>query len=577
MIVLLLIGPFCVFHLIPRKRGDFVFTQWHDIHLNFQDKQVLDGVSLTVNPGDRIGLVGANGSGKTCLLRIMLGELTPSEGDVYLARGTRIGYLTQNLLDMENDDPDRTCWDVAASPFATLVKLERKIEHYSDALASASVEPVVRHTASQIANIEPGTTTIEALLDKLGSAQERFEQAGGYTYRTRIETTLQGLGLAPPSWEQSVDTLSSGQKVRLALARLLLSEYDVLLLDEPTNHLDTNARNWLQEHLRSTELAYVVVSHDRYFLDAVVDKVAYLVRGKLSVYSGNYSAFRRQLDEQTEQAWQKYEGRQKLVRKIEVQSRKYETWSHRTEKKKIGAMDKGAVGRRAAKLMNRSLHARRRLEQTIERMQIEKPHSEAPIAIDFHASDARVLLSLHELVVGHEERQPLTEPISFTMRAGDRIAVTGPNGSGKSTLIKTVLGDVEPMSGEVSLSSAAHVGYFDQDARGIPFDTTALEAVKSAHCDETLVRTVMARMRIVQESVYKKIAQLSAGERAKVLLARLILGAHNFLILDEPTNHLDIETQDVLLEALLDFPGGILFVSHDRYFVKHLATTTLEL
>lgn len=537
-----------------------MLAQWYDIHLNFQDKHVLNGVSLAIHPGDRIGLAGANGSGKTCLFRILLGQITPGAGDVHLAGGVRIGYLTQNLLDTEEDDPTGTCWEAATSPFAALVELERQIEHHSEALAHAGSDH-----------------GIEALLEKLGSAQEQFEQAGGYSYRTRVETTLHGLGIPTALWKRQIHTLSAGQKVRLALAKLLLAEYDILLLDEPTNHLDTDARHWLQEHLRKLEIAYIIVSHDRYFLDAVVDKVAHLHRGKLNTYAGNYSAFRRQRDEQAAHAWQSYERRQKLVRKLEVQARKYETWSNRTEKKKQGASDKGAVGRRAAKLMKRSIHARQRREETIERMQMERPEDETRVAIEFHASEARELLRLDDVVIGYDELQPVTDDISFTMRSGERIAVTGPNGCGKSTLIKTVLGYLPALSGEVWRSPALNIGYFDQDARGVPFNTTALEAVKSDHNDETLIRTVMARMRIVQDSVYKKVGQLSAGERAQVLLAQLIVGGHNLLVLDEPTNHLDIETQDALLEALCGFPGGILFVSHDGHFVDALATEVMRL
>lgn len=535
-----------------------MLAQWHDIHLSFPDKHVLQGVSLTVHPGDRIALVGENGCGKTCLFRILLGQLTPTEGAVFLKHGVRIGYLTQHLIDVTVDD-SATCWDVAASPFAEVIALERSLEANAAALAHAE---------------EP---RLSALLQRLGETQDRFEQLGGYTYRARIEAMLLGLGLPQDLWEYDVRDLSAGQKVRLALARLLLADYDLLLLDEPTNHLDIEAREWLMEYLRGIDTAYVVVSHDRKFLDAVADKIAHLERGKLTVYPGNYSAFRRQATEQLDRAWQVYEKRQKLVRKLEDQARNYKTWSDRTEKSKRGAYDKGYVGHKAAKLMKRSIQAQRRLEETIERMKTEKPFVADAVAIDFHAADGRNLLRVEGLEIGYAPGEPLARDISFTVRAGDRVAVAGPNGCGKSTLLKTVLGAVPALAGKVWVSPGADIGYFDQDARSIAPETSALQAVLSVEPDETLARTVMGRMRVMRETVTKPVGKLSAGERAKVLLACLILGRHNLLVLDEPTNHLDIETQDVLLEALAEYPGGILFVSHDRHFVETLATQVLEL
>lgn len=541
-----------------------MLVQWHDIHLQFPDKYVLRGISLTVHKGDRIGLVGENGSGKTSLFRILLGQIKPTSGDVFLARGVRIGYLTQNLLDMSGGDPTRTCWEAAAEPFAPLAALERELETVALALSSTD-DDAARDDDT------------ETLLERLGELQQRYELAGGYSYRARIEETLHGLGLSPELWDRPLTSLSAGQKVRLALARLLLAEHDVLLLDEPTNHLDIEAREWLQAHLRQIEAAYVVVSHDRVFLDAVIDKVAHLHNGRLKLYTGNYSEFRDRLEVETARAREKYEQRRKLVRKLEMQARKYETWSHRTEKKKQGAFDKGFVGKRAAKLMNRSIQARRRIEETIEKMKTEAPRKQTRVAMDFHASEARFLLSVRNAAVGYDPSRPLVRGLSFDLEAGDRIAIVGPNGCGKSTLIKTILGHMAPLAGEIWRSETADIGYFDQDARRLPFDATALTAVKEAHDDETIVRTVMARMRIIKDSVHKPIHSLSAGERAKVLLAKLMVGAHNFLVLDEPTNYLDIETQDVLLETLVEFPGAILFVSHDRHFVEELATDIVRL
>jgi len=365
--------------------------------------------------------------------------------------------------------------------------------------------------------------------------------------------------------------------VRLALARLLLEEHDLVLFDEPTNHLDVPAREWLEKHLAGMDAAYVVASHDRRFLDAVSDKVAHIDRGKLSVYPGNYTAFRRQLERAEVEGWRRYEKDQKLAKKLQRQAQDYQRWSDAGEKKKRGAADKGFVSHKAAKLMKRSLAARRRMEEAAENARTEKPFSKNAVRIEFGSAKGRSLVRAEDLVVGYSTNRPLTGELSFEVTAGERIAVLGPNGSGKTALLRTVLGEIPALHGDLRLAPNVKVGYFDQNTRSVAPDETALQAVLETGCGETLVRTVMGRMGVRRETVNKRAAKLSSGERAKVILASIILGDNNLLVLDEPTNYLDIETQDVLLEALEDFPGGMLFVSHDRYFVERLATDTLTL
>ena len=535
-------------------------VQLRGIQLSFPDKTVLDGVSLAVHRDDKMALVGENGAGKTCLLQIMLGRLVPDAGQVAIAAGTRIGYLEQTAIDADPRAKDRTCLQVALEPFADLQALEQHIDHISVALARADEH---EETAR--------------LLEVLGEAQHRFEEGGGYTYRARAAATLGGLDLPEGVWGAPVGSLSAGQKVRLALARLLLEEHDLLLLDEPTNHLDLPAREWLEAYLAQLKIAYVVVSHDRRFLDAVATRVAHLDRGALALYTGNYSAFRHQAAQNLETAWRTYEKRQRLVRKLQEQARSYRNWALAKEKQKRGAADKGYIGHKAAKLMKRSLIAQRRLEETIERMQTEKPRGRDPIAIAFSASEGHRLLWTRSLDVGYYAAAPLARDITFSLAAGDRLAILGPNGSGKTTVLRTLLGELPPLSGQVRLVPSARVGYFDQETRQLPMHEAALRVALATGKDETLVRTVMGRMRIRRESVHKPVGSLSAGERAKVLLARLILGDHNLLVLDELTNYLDIETQDTLLEALGEFPGGIVFVAHDRHFIETLATEVLDL
>ena len=540
-----------------------MLAQLTNVSLSFPDKKVLEDVSLTVYPGDRISLVGENGAGKTSLFRMLKGRLAPDSGEVSFARGIRIGYLEQDFAGMA-EDPKRTCMEVALEPFGSLIELENRIERL----------------ASELGKAGEGDQASELLVD-LGDAQQRFEVSGGYEFRTRTESTLTGLGLSEAFWDRRVSELSAGQRVRLALATLLLEDHDLILFDEPTNHLDIPAREWLEGHLAGMDAAYVVASHDRRFLDAVSRKVAHLDRGGLTLYSGDYTAFRQQLAQAEEEGWRRYEKNRKLAKKLQRQAQDYKRWSDAGEKKKRGAADKGFVSHRAAKVMKRSLVARRRMEEAAENATAEKPFEKDAVRIEFAASRGRGLLRAEDLVVGYSEDRPLTEELSFELSAGDRLAVLGPNGCGKTALLRTALGEIPPLCaplcGGVRLAPSAKVGYFDQDNRLVPPHLTALEAVLGTERDETLARTVMGRMGVRRETVNKPVAKLSSGERAKVLLAGIILGDNNLLVLDEPTNYLDIETQDVLLEALKDFPGGILFVSHDRYFVDALATETLTL
>jgi ATP-binding cassette subfamily F protein 3 len=536
----------------------YVLAQLRNVSLSFPDKKVLEDISLTIYPGDRISLVGENGAGKTSLFRMLKGRLAPDAGEVSFARGVRIGYLEQDFAGME-EAPRRICMEVALEPFEPLIELEKRIERLASDLGEA------------------GDGRTSELLTDLGEAQQRFEISGGYEFRGRTQSTLTGLGLPETLWNRKVLDLSTGQRARLALAKLLLEDHDLILFDEPTNHLDVPAREWLEGHLVGMNVAYVVASHDRRLLDAVSRKVAHLDRGKLTLYSGDYTAFRQRLKQAEEEGWRNYEKSRKLAKKLQRQAQDYRRWSEAGEKQKRGAADKGFVSHRAAKVMKRSLVARRRMEEAAENARTEKPFEKDAVKIEFGSSRGRSLVRAEGLVVGYTEKRPLTRGIALDIWAGDRLAVLGPNGCGKTALLRTVLGEIPPLHGDIRRALSIEVGYFDQDNRRVPPDVTALEAVLGTGRDETLARTVMGRMGVRRETVNKKVAKLSSGERAKVLLAGIVLGDNNLLVLDEPTNYLDIETQDVLLEALGDFPGGIIFVSHDRYFVEVLATETLTL
>jgi ATP-binding cassette, subfamily F, member 3 len=384
-----------------------VLAQLRNISLSFPDKKVLEDVSFTVYPGDRISLVGENGAGKTSIFRMLKGLLAPDSGEVSLARGVRIGYLEQDFAGME-EDPKRTCMEVALEPFEFLIKLEKRIESLGFELGGAG----------------ESERTSELLAD-LGEAQQRLEVSGGYEFRSRTRSTLMGLGLSETFWGRSVSELSAGQRVRLALARLLLEDHDLILFDEPTNHLDVNAREWLEGHLAGMDTAYVVASHDRRFLDAVSRKVAHLDRGKLTLYHGDYTAFRQQLRQAEEVGWRRYEKNRKLAKKLQRQAKNYQRWSDAGEKKKRGAGDKGFVSHKAAKVMKRSLVARRRMEEAVENARTEKPFEKDAVKIEFGSSKGRSLVRADDLIVGYSRERPLTRelPSISGRETGSRFSV----------------------------------------------------------------------------------------------------------------------------------------------------------
>ncbi|HKH11861.1 MAG TPA: ATP-binding cassette domain-containing protein, partial [Rubrobacter sp.] len=378
-----------------------MLAQLTNVSLSFPDKKVLEEVSLTVYPGDRIALVGPNGAGKTSLFRMLTGRLEPDSGTVPLAGGVRIGHLEQGSA-----DPDAgsglTCMEAALAPFGVQIRLEKSIERLAAGLARGDA---------------PG------LLEELGEAQQRFEASGGYTFRARTEATLTGLGLTGDLWGRGLSELSAGQRVRLALAKVLLEEHDLILFDEPTNHLDVPAREWLEAYLERSGTAYVVASHDRRFLDAVADKVAHIDRGALSLYTGYYTAFRGQLEQAREEGWRRYEKGRRLEKKLRRQAQDYRRWSAAGEKAKRGAADKGFVGHRSAKVMKRALVAQRRMEEAAEGARADKPFEADPVRIEFVPSRGRGLLRAEGLTIGYPEGRPLAAGISFDVSAGDRLAV----------------------------------------------------------------------------------------------------------------------------------------------------------
>jgi ATP-binding cassette subfamily F protein 3 len=496
---------------------------------SFDEGYVLRRVRFRVGPGDRIGLVGPNGEGKTTLLRIVAGLDEPTAGTVQRKGGLRIGYLPQ--------DPPApgatTLWQSALEVFA---ELRRK-------------EAALGELAGQLHD-DPGGERLK----RYGTIQAEFEAAGGYDYETRIRTVLSGLGFGPDEYDKPLAQLSGGERTRALLARLLLEEPDVLLLDEPTNHLDLEAVEWLERFLQGFRRAIVVVSHDRYFLDRVTDRTWEVSFGHLEVYRGGYTAHLKKRDERYRERLRKWQAQQDYVARTEEFIRR----------NLAGQRTKEAQGRRT------------RLERFLATEAIDKPrrHEHIHVRIVPKRRSGDLVLRAGELAVGYEPGRALLDAGDLEVRRGQRIAMVGANGTGKTTLLRTLLAQLAPLRGTVRRGASVDFGYLPQTHEHLPRDRTVLECLLAADAALTpeRARTLLGGFLFRGEEVFKRIDEISGGQRSRVILARLAVASPNVLLLDEPTNHLDLPSREIVQDLLREFAGTVLFVSHDRYLVQALAT-----
>ncbi len=492
-------------------------------------QDVFSGVSISIAHGDRVGLVGPNGHGKTSLLKIIAGLEEPSAGTIFRQRGLRIGYLPQ-----EPPPPgEETLYESVLIVFTGLRQRQAEL----DALAR------------QLSR--PGADA--ALLARYGELQHAFEHAGGYTYETRISQVLGGLGFQADEYDKPLAHLSGGQRTRALLAKLLLEEPDLLLLDEPTNHLDLSAMEWLEETLLTWKGSMVVVAHDRYFLDKVVTKIWDMADGRLTAYRGNYSAYARQREERIARRREEWEEQQEQIARTEEFIRR------------------NMAGQRSREAKGRL----RRLERLKEAELIERPREQRTIRLNLTTNlrSGDLVLRTKGLVVGYAPGDVLFRCPDLELLRGERAALIGPNGAGKTTFLKTILGDVPPLAGHARLGASLRIGYMAQAHAGLRPEQTVLDSIlEIENLPLAQARSFLGRYLFSGDDVFKPIGVLSGGERSRVVLARLTLQGANFLLLDEPTNHLDIASQEVLQDVLTEFPGTILLVSHDRYLVRALAT-----
>ena len=492
------------------------------------EKRVLNGVNLTLDRGDKVGLVGRNGCGKSTLMRIISGLNSPDSGQVQFQRGTRVGYLTQN----PDLDPDRTLRKEAERAFAELAELHEQLELTAEKMGAASDDEE---------------------LDKLMKRYDRLEQAiqaaGGYAIDHKIDATLHGLGLADQFFDVQVKNLSGGQKARLALAKLLLEQPDLLLLDEPTNHLDIAGREWLEEFLKGYPGAVLLISHDRWLLDQVVDKIEEMELGKLVEYPGNYAAFREQ----------------RALRMLDHQRAldKQQTYI-RSEQQFI---DRYKAGQRAKQARGRETRLERfketmELGQIIEQGVMNFTLPPAPRSGDMVVNT--------ESVSKVYDNKPLFQDLSITIKRGDRIGIIGPNGAGKTTLVRTIIGESDPDEGSVRIGSNVSVGHFNQTHDHLnPDDTPISYLARQLGAEvEQSARDLAGAFLFSGLEQEKPLGVLSGGECARVILAGLMGGNHNLLILDEPSNHLDIPSAERLEEAIAKFDGTLILISHDRMLLQ---------
>ena len=493
---------------------------------------VFQGIDLRIEEGDRIGLVGPNGEGKTTLLRILAGVETPTTGEVFRRRALSVGYLPQ-------DPPpagDMTLKAVMLDVFAELRAQGDALTEFEHRIATAA------------AHAWPDYDT---LLEEYGQAQVAFETAGGYDYEVRINQVLGGLGFNEDEHDKPLAHLSGGERTRALLAQLLLLEPDLLLLDEPTNHLDLEAIEWLEDALTRWKGGIVVVAHDRYFLDKVAMRIWDLAFGRLEAYRGNYTHYHQQREARLERQRREYEEQQEYIAETEEFIRR----------NLAGQRTKEAQGRRT------------RLERFMKDEAIDRPieHKQIHLGLTTHIRSGDLVLLTKDLVVGYE--QPLFRCPDLEVRRGERVALIGPNGAGKTTLLKTILGQIQPVTGRVRFGSSVHAGYLAQAQAGLHPEQTVMDSIlEIANLPLAQARNFLGGFLFSGDDVFRKIGTLSGGQRSRVALARLTLQGSNFLLLDEPTNHLDLASQEILEDVLRRFPGTVLLVSHDRYLVQALAT-----
>lgn len=503
----------------------------------FVENQVLKNVSFHIEDHEKAAIVGINGAGKTTLLRIIVGEMTPDDGQVVLAKDKTLGYLAQN----STVDTSHTIYEELLSVKADLLRLEEKIRECENNMKHADGD------------------ALEDLMKQYTSLTHAFETGGGYLYRSELVGVLKGLGFTEDEFSKPVATLSGGQKTRVALGRLLLQNPDLIILDEPTNHLDMNSIAWLETYLLNYKGAVLIVSHDRYFLDRIAGKVIEIDQSKATTFIGNYSDYAIKKEQLRVAAWNAYMNQQREIKHQEEVIEKLKSFNR-----------------------EKSIKRAESREKMLDKIEvIEKPsevRTDMKLTLTPRILSGNDVLTVEHLSKSFDSHKLFTD-VNFEIKRGEHVAIIGDNGSGKTTLLKILNGLVPADQGTFRLGSNVEIGYYDQEHHVLHSEKTLFEEISDdyPYLNNTQIRNVLAAFLFTGEDVFKRISDLSGGECGRVSLAKLVLSNANFLILDEPTNHLDIMSKEILEDALNGYEGTILYVSHDRYFINRTAHRILDL
>ncbi len=508
-----------------------------NISKSFGTDEIIKNASFHIEAGEKAAIVGINGAGKTTLLRIIMQELSADTGEVVIARGKTIGYLPQN----PDITGNHTIYEEVLSAKAYVISLEERLRKMEEELKSVPPEQ------------------LEGFMDSYNKLHHEFEQLDGYTYKSEIAGVLKGLGFSEEEFTKRMQELSGGQRTRVCLGKLLVMRPDIILLDEPTNHLDIGAISWLEGFLLAYRGAVVIVSHDRYFLDKVVSKVIELDQGHVSVYPGNYSAYAGRRAQVREALLKQYYNQQREIRHQEEVIAKLKSFNREKSIKRAESREK-------------MLNKIERLDRPTEE------NTDIKLKLEPRITSGNDVLSCEHLSKAYPGQQLFCD-LNFEIKRGERVALIGDNGTGKTTILKIINEMVPADQGTVTLGANVHIGYYDQEHQVLHMEKNLMEEISDAYpgLTNTEIRNVLAAFLFTGDDVFKRVGDLSGGERGRVSLAKLMLSEANLLILDEPTNHLDITSKEILEQALNRYTGTVLFVSHDRYFINQVATRILNL
>lgn len=509
----------------------------HEIDKTFIDQHLLNKVSFHINEYDKAALIGVNGSGKTTLLRIIMGELFADSGNTTLAKDKTIGYLAQNALISSN----LSIYEELLTVYNNLILLEEKLREMENDMSNCP------------------QNELEKFMDNYNRLSHRFEQDGGLRYRSEINGVLMGLGFTKEEFTKEINTLSGGQKTRVALGKLLITKPDFIILDEPTNHLDMSAIMWLENYLLNYKGTVLIVSHDRYFLDKIVNKIYELENGKITTFKGNYTDY----------------ATKKEILRIAEQN------AYRNNQREIKHQEEVIKKLRSYNREKSIKRAESRVKMLDKMERIDKPFDEQDnmhITLIPKFDSGNDVLSIQDLTKSFDN-QLLFSNLSLDIKKGEHVAIIGDNGTGKSTVLKIINEIIDADSGKIKLGSNVLIGYYDQEHQLLHSDKTIFDEIHDDYpsLSNTEIRNVLAAFLFTGDEVTKRISALSGGEKGRVMLAKIMLSGANFLILDEPTNHLDISSKEILEDALNSYTGTVLYVSHDRYFINRTASRILDL